>query len=54
MLREQGFTPAQIASKTHRTAAAVRYLLSKYEDRIAANRMVNLYVKRVRKELANI
>lgn len=53
MLREEGFSPTQIASKTNRTAAAVRYLLSKYEDRIAANRMVDLYAKRVRKQLEN-
>ena len=53
MLREQGFTPTQIASKTHRTAAAVRYLLSTFDERVAANRMVEIFTKRVRKELAN-
>ena len=53
MLREKGFTPPQIASKTHRTAAAVRYLLTKYDERIAANKMVELYAKNVRKELEN-
>lgn len=53
MLREKGFTTNQIADKTRRTAAAVRYLLSKYDDRIAQNKMVELYAQKVRKQLAN-
>lgn len=53
MLREKGVDQPQIASKTNRTAAAVRYLLSKYKDRIAANRMVELYAEKVRKQIEN-
>lgn len=53
MLREKGFTTGQIAYKTRRTAAAVRYLLSKYEERVAQNKLVNLYAQKVRKQLEN-
>ena len=53
LLREKGFVPTQIANKTQRTAAAVRYLLSKYDERVAQNKMVELYAQKVRKQLEN-
>lgn len=51
MLRAEGMYASTIAQMTNRTAESVRYLLSSLEDRIAANRMVEIYLKRLLQEL---
>lgn len=53
ILREQGLYATQIAQIVNRTPVAVRYLLSKIDDRIKANKMVRSYLDKARKQLEN-
>ena len=53
LLREEGLYPSQIAEKAHKTSAAVRYLLADFEERVAANALIEKTLKKVRKQLAN-
>ena len=52
LLNEQGLYPEQIAVLMHKTAASVRYLLSNYENRKSANKIIAIYMQNVRKSLA--
>lgn len=52
LLNEQGLYPEQIAVLMHKTAASVRYLLSNYENRKSANKIIAIYTQNVRKSLA--
>ena len=52
LLNEKGLYPEQIAVLMHKTAASVRYLLSNYESRKAANKIIAIYMQNVRKSLA--
>lgn len=53
LLRKEGMYPSQIAKKTHKTSAAVRYLLSDVQERISANSMIEKTLKKVQKQLEN-
>lgn len=53
VLRDQGLYTSQIARKVHKTPQAIRYLLSKLDDRIEANKMVKTYLEEASKQLAN-
>ena len=53
VLRDQGLYPSQIARKVHKTPQAIRYLLSKLDDRIEANKMVKTYLEEASKQVAN-
>lgn len=53
LLRKEGLYPSQIAEKTHKTSAAVRYLLSDAQERIEANSMIEKTLKKVQKKLEN-
>ena len=52
LLNEKGLYPEQIAVLMHKTAASVRYLLSNYENRKSANKIIAIYTQNVRKSLA--
>ncbi len=52
LLNEKGLYPEQIAVLMHKTAASVRYLLSNYENRKSANKIIAIYMQNVRKSLA--
>lgn len=52
LLNEKGLYPEQIAMLMHKTAASVRYLLSNYENRKSANKIIAIYMQNVRKSLA--
>lgn len=45
LLQEQGLYPGQIATQARKTPAAIRYLLSHFEDRVKSNKMVKIYLQ---------
>lgn len=49
LLNERGLYPEQIAVLLHKTAASVRYLLSNYESRKSANKIIAIYAQNIRK-----
>ena len=49
LLNEKGFYPEQIAVLLHKTAASIRYLLSNYESRKSANKIIAIYAQNIRK-----
>lgn len=53
MLRAEGMYASTIAEMTNRTAESVRYLLSSLQDRVAANRMVEIYLNQIQQKLGN-
>ena len=52
LLHEKGLYPEQIAVLLHKTAASIRYLLSNYESRKAANKIIAIYTQNIRKVIA--
>lgn len=52
LLNERGLYPEQIAVLLHKTSASIRYLLSNYESRKSANKIITIYTQNVRKSLA--
>ena len=52
LLHEKGLYPERIAVLLHKTAASIRYLLSNYESRKSANKIITIYTQNVRKSLA--
>lgn len=52
LLHENGLYPEQIAVLLHKTSASIRYLLSNYESRKSANKIITIYTQNVRKSLA--
>ena len=52
LLHEKGLYPEQIAVLLHKTAASIRYLLSNYESRKAANKIIAIYTQNIRKSIA--
>lgn len=48
LLQEQGLYPGQIATQARKTPAAIRYLLSHFEDRVKSNKMVKIYLQNIR------
>ena len=52
LLNERGLYPEQIAVLLYKTAASIRYLLSNYESRKSANKIITIYTQNVRKSLA--
>ena len=53
LLQEQGLYPGQIATQARKTPAAIRYLLSHFEDRVKSNKMVKIYLQNIRKCIGN-
>ena len=49
LLQEQGLYPGQIPTQARKTPAAIRYLLSHFEDRVKSNKMVKIYLQNIRK-----
>lgn len=49
LLNERGLYPEQIAVLLHKTAASIRYLLSNYESRKSANKIIAIYAQNIRK-----
>lgn len=44
-LTEYGLYPEQIATLLHKTSASIRYLISTFESRKLANKMIAIYLK---------
>ncbi len=53
LLQEQGMYPGQIAEKARKTPACIRYLLLHFDERVEANKMVEIYLQNIRKSLKN-
>ena len=51
LLNERGLYPEQIAVLLHKTAASIRYLLSNYESRKSANKIIAIYAQNIRKAI---
>ena len=51
LLHEKGLYPEQIAVLLHKTAASIRYLLSNYESRKSANKIIAIYAQNIRKAI---
>lgn len=45
-LAEYGLYPEQIATLLHKTSASIRYLISTFESRKLANKMIAIYLPR--------
>lgn len=54
ILIEQGLYPIQIAEYLHKTPSSIRYLISKFDDRQKANKIIEIYSQNVRKSLTNV
>lgn len=52
-LTEYGLYPEQIATLLHKTSASIRYLISTFESRKLANKMIAIYLQNIRKSLEN-
>lgn len=53
MLLENGFYPSQIARYIHKTPSSVNNLIRDYKDRIKANKIIQIYLTNIRKDITN-
>lgn len=53
ILHEHGFYPKQIAYHINKTGASVRYLISTFDERRNANKMIAINMQNIRKQLEN-
>ena len=53
VLHEVGIYPVQIARMMRKTPASIRYLLTNYEQRKNANKIIEIYAQKVRKSFEN-
>lgn len=53
LLSGYGLYLEQIAALLHKTSASIRYLLSTFESRKSANKMIAIYLQNIRKSLEN-
>ena len=51
LLQESGFYPMQIARFMQKTPASIRFLLTNYENRKNANKIIDIYTQNIRKAL---
>lgn len=53
MLLENGFYPSQIARYIHKTPSSVNNLIRDYKNRIKANKIIQIYLTNIRKDITN-
>lgn len=51
LLLENGFYPSQIARYIHKTPSAVNNLIRDYTNRIKANKIIQIYLTNIRKNI---
>lgn len=53
MLLENGFYPSQIARYIHKTPSSVNNLIRDYTNRIKSNKMIQIYLTNIKKNITN-
>lgn len=54
MLLENGFYPSQIARYIHKTPSSVNNLIRDYSNRVKNNKIIQIYLTNIRKNIAKI
>lgn len=53
LLQERGFYPIQIARFLRKTPTSIRFLITNYESRKEANKIIEIYAQNIRKLIEN-
>ncbi len=53
LLNEHGFYPETIAKLMNKTSACIRHIISSFDERMKGNKMIEIYLQKVRKFLEN-
>lgn len=54
MMLENGFYPSQIARYIHKTPSSVNNLIRDYSNRVKNNKIIQIYLTNIRKNIAKI